>query len=191
MTAVQDLPVASNADGRHRNLLPGEDVTAYDRLRADLVDRYAPQSILEEMELEQLLATIWDIMRLVRLKPQVLNIDRKRALADLIRTLLFSSSAFRVQDIDEADRMAAAYFTDESMKSEIDSLLAHHGLNGDSITAKAFAFNTETLQAIEQQITLASGRAYVMHGRLQEFAEQNGRVPIRKRVAKAIAAPTS
>jgi hypothetical protein len=155
---------------RHRNVLPGEDVALYDGLRAELEARYAPQTILEEMEVDHLLNTLWEIRRLVRIKPQVLNIDRKRALVELIQQTLFNHQVVSVDDIEKGNVLAGSYFGSEDEREKIEKVLARFGLDDDAITAKAFVMNAATLEGIENQIQLATARAFVLQGQLETIA---------------------
>jgi hypothetical protein len=139
----------------------------YDRLRAELEARYAPATILEQLEVEHLLNTLWEIQRLVRIKPQVVNIDRKRALTELIQQTVFNHRLVRAEDIDQASNLAGAYFGAEDERKKVEELLARFGLNEDAVIAKAFVLNAAALEGIEVQIQLATARAYTIHAQLE------------------------
>jgi hypothetical protein len=162
---------------QHRNVLPGEDAALYDRLRAELNARFAPETILEELEVEHLLNTLWEIQRLVRIKPQVVNIDRKRALADLLQHTLFNHRISRAQDVEEAGDLASAYFGSDDEREEVEQLLARFGLNADAVIAKAFVLNAATLEGIEGQIQLATARAYTIQAQLEMMIARRAQAP--------------
>jgi hypothetical protein len=165
--ALKESSVPAVHGNRHRNVLPGEDPDLYDRLRAELEARYAPATILEELEVDHLLNTLWEIQRLVRIKPQVVNIDRKRALTELIQQTVFNHRLVRAEDIDQASNLAGAYFGAEDERKNVEELLARFGLNEDAVIAKAFVLNAAALEGIEVQIQLATARAYTIHAQLE------------------------
>jgi hypothetical protein len=136
-------------------------------LRVELYARYAPQTALDEMEVEHLLNTLWEIQRLVRIKPQVLNMDRKRALADLVKDVVLNHRVVSVESFDKANNIADAYFGSDAERKKVEELLARYGLSSDSITAKAFVLNASTLDGIEEQIQLATIRAYAIRKELE------------------------
>src|SRR3954449_3872770 len=111
MNSVEPL---RNALYSETNVLPGEDAALYERIRSELVERYRPQSLLDDWEVQALLDTMWEVMRLSRAKPQILSIDRKRALVRLVQTTLMSPTIVKADEMEKSNRLACAYFTDEN-----------------------------------------------------------------------------
>jgi hypothetical protein len=100
-----------------------------------------------------------------------------------------SATIFRAEEMEESDRLASAYFTNENERERVDKLLARYGVSAEAVTAKSIADNLATLEEIEQQIQLAIARAYAMHAKLGEMSLRNGHRPARKlRTRRQIAA---
>ena len=170
-----DLPLPQSVSGvGTKNLIPGEDAAAYDLLWGELVKHYKPKSILEQMEVKHLQDALWEINRLIRIKPQVLNSDLKNALQALFESMLDDG----IVDLDseyqnKAASQAAAYFNGIDEKKKIEAEMARFNLNVDSITAKAFVLNIDALDAIERQIQIATVRAYAIRDRLERDRDRN------------------
>jgi hypothetical protein len=170
-----DLPLPQSVSGvGTKNLIPGEDAAAYDLLWGELVNHYKPKSILEQMEVKHLQDALWEINRLIRIKPQVLNSDLKNALQALLESMLDDG----IVDLDseyqnKAASQAAAYFNGIDEKKKIEAEMARFNLNVDSITAKAFVLNIDALDAIERQIQIATVRAYAIRDRLERDRDRN------------------
>lgn len=171
-----------------RNLIPGEDAAAYDLLWDELVKRYEPGSFLEQMDVKHLQDALWEISRLIRMKPQVLNADWKNALKTLLESMLDDGIAdFDAQYEDKAANQAAAYFNDMDERKKTETEMAKFNLNVDSVTAKAFVMNIDALDAIERQIQIATARAFAIRDRLERDSTGYSSSPRRspRRIANA------
>lgn len=151
-----------------RNLIPGEDAAAYDLLWDELVKLYKPKSFLEQMDVKHLQDTLWEINRLIRIKPQVLNSAWKNALEGLLKSMFEDGIAdLDSQYQDKAANQAVAYFNDMDERKKIEIEMAKFNLNIDSVAAKAFIMNIDALDAVERQIQIAMMRAIAIRDRLE------------------------
>ena len=69
-----------------RHILPTEDAKRYDFLFSALAEKFQPKDVLGWLDLKKLQDLMWDYFRLSRIKPEILNSERKDALASLLRS---------------------------------------------------------------------------------------------------------
>lgn len=131
-------------------LLDGEDSAAYDELLARVSGAVNPSDILEEIWVRDVVDLNWEILRLRRLKSQLLTANIHRG----IRVILDPMCGYR-----EAEQLSAdwAKRKDYAIK-KVDELLANTGLTMNEVMAETLAVKISDFERIDRLIMNAEAR---------------------------------
>ena len=110
---MQSLPVAASATDRTEvrrrdwagelGLILGEDAQGYDELLAQVRRALKSRDVMEEMWIRDVVDLAWDIFRLRRMKANLLQVQAKNAVWDVLGPLVRNA-----RDLAESREMARA-----------------------------------------------------------------------------------
>ena len=140
------------------DILASEDPKLYKDLLIELWVVFRPKDPLLWLDLKKLTDLIWESMRISRIKPELINAGRKKALV----SLLLSTTNERVYDFNpsgnvmQAEELALAWFSDPTKKEQVSALLKKFGYSEDTIDAIAFKEESHIFTTLDKmQVTNA------------------------------------
>ena len=131
-------------------ILEGEDVEAFEELRAKFYADVAPTDILEEVWVNTCVDLFWTKLRLSRLKIKFLQSSAHEGLLKILNALVPGygqrdlSHAWQRREPDKLDR--------------VKTLLKQAGLDEEAITAQTFIARLDELEKLERVIAGAEAR---------------------------------
>jgi hypothetical protein len=117
-------------------LIQGEDIRDYETLEHQLRTSIKPIDIIDEIWLQDILTSQWEIIRLKNIKVAILK-----------------SAQFRVFGSLAEDRLGHGYKKDILEGLTISEALTKLGFEDNALTARAFVFNLKSMNSIETQIS--------------------------------------
>ncbi len=132
-------------------LLITECADDYRALQEAFVAKLGPLDIVEEIYVADFVAVIWDIERLRRCKPVMINQAYYSALCDLI------AECSNVRG-EELRRLAQSWFTDADARHRVDDMLAGRKLDASAVEAKALCSSVEDLEQFERILSALESR---------------------------------
>ena len=136
-------------------LLPGEDATQYEALRAEVRKCFDPKRVLDEANVSDVTDKIWEAQRYKRFEVRILEGSRLSALAHLLLPL-FQSNSFG------AFVAAGEYFGRDSQKSKrIKNLMDEYNITEEMVYAKAASMDCGKISYIERMISAREKRAII------------------------------
>jgi hypothetical protein len=131
-TRLQQLP----------QLIGDEKTGDYDDLFASISGAVTPADVIEEIFVRDIVDLVWEILRLRRLKTQLLASTVPKALAELLKPYY-----------NDADNLAWKWATREKTTvQQMDGLLAGIGLNMDAVLARALAIRLDEFERVDRII---------------------------------------
>jgi hypothetical protein len=97
-------------------LLITETADEFDRICAALSHEIRPNGIIEQMYVADIAQLAWEILRLRRCKALIINLAFRGALEELAVQLLRNPGQSKFQLKDEAEKLAEAWFSEDSAK---------------------------------------------------------------------------
>ena len=131
-------------------LLPNESRGDYEGLKARIRAKIAPQDVLEEIWLRDILDLQWEVLRMRRLKASLLSTSSVLGLDSLL---------YRRLPHPEKERIVNAWGRgDKEDIQEIEKFLKHRGLSMDDVDAHSLYKRLDTLERIDRMIAQAEAR---------------------------------
>ena len=137
-------------------VLDGEDAAGYEGLLARISDTLQPGDILEEIWVRDVGDLIWEILRLRRLKAQLMKeatYDGVKKVLDPRDSLFFPDT--RVSAFEWARRWAAG---DREARAVVDRVLARSGLTMDAVRARTLSEHIADFERIDRMTKMAEER---------------------------------
>jgi hypothetical protein len=136
-----------------------ESVDEFVALRTALYDEIKPNGAIEQGFVEDLAAVMWEIMRLLRIKAEILNGAFCKAMIKILEQVW--SEDF--EDYPERDRaigdLAWQWLgNDSDAKAKVSELLGQHQLDETAIEAEAFRMRAEDLEKLDYMLSRAELR---------------------------------
>jgi hypothetical protein len=120
-------------------LLFGESAEQFEHLRAELEQEIKPKGIIERIYLNDVLALMWEIVRLRRIKTNIIRNARLAALEIIIARIEPAHARCLGRSlISEAKKFAIAWLEDSDDKDFVQELLRKSQLDEGAIDAEAF-----------------------------------------------------
>jgi hypothetical protein len=131
-------------------LTEGEDARQYDEIQTRFSATIKPKDILEEMWTRDVVDLTWEILRMRRLKAELLTSVMSEGIDRILDQLL---------DWEEAHELSKAWSArdPEAIKS-VDELLAARGLTLEHATARGLAARIEVFERIDRMAMAAEAR---------------------------------
>jgi hypothetical protein len=136
-----------------------ESVDEFVALRKALYDEIGPNGEIERGFVEGLAAVMWEIMRLLRIKPEILNGAFYEALIKILEQV-WSEDFENYLERDRAIEDLAWQWlgNDSDAKAEVSELLGQHQLDETAIEAEAFRMRAEDLEKLDYMLSRAELR---------------------------------
>jgi hypothetical protein len=131
-------------------LFDGEDTKAYDELLTRISTAVKPADILEQIWVRDVVDLTWEVLRLRRLK---VNLMMASAYKGLIETLAPLVGRLQAETLGEG---WAARKSD--VVEEINKILASAGLGTDAVMAHTFSLKLDDVERIEHMTAIAEAR---------------------------------
>jgi len=145
-TSLQTLPLVLNAPPP---VIAGEQAAAFEDLWARMVASVKPTDPIEDMWVRDVADLVWEVLRLRRLKAQLLDISACQGMTEVLRGLGEEYPAIL------ARRWAAR---EPTAIGDIKERLANAGLGMDVVMAGALAARVEAYERIERMLATAEAR---------------------------------
>jgi hypothetical protein len=147
-------------------VLRTEDPRAYEQLFAAQVREWDPQDTTEWLLVRDLTDLGWEILRLQRVKTNVLKIVLKDALAEIFvamlpgsrRSLSQKGSQAYYETCAEAEHQADLYFEGPAAREKVTTELAKYDLDAEAIVAQAYVVTGKDLERLDDMLTAATVR---------------------------------
>jgi hypothetical protein len=128
-------------------MVRGEDAAAYDRLAARITAAVAPESVIEQLLVRDVVDLAWDVVRLRRLKAHLFTVGAGDGMAALLR-------AIGAHDLNAANWAAR----NPAAVAGVNTRLSAAGLDMDDVTTSTFAVRIDQFERIERMLAAAEVR---------------------------------
>jgi hypothetical protein len=132
-------------------LLLTECQSEFDDLAARFRKEILPRGIVEQIYFDDIIAPVWEILRLRRCKTAMVNIAFKKALRGLLDTLLNYNYG-------RAEDLAKRWFNDPAARTEVVEILGELKLDESAIEAEAIRISSASLEGIDRMLAAAESR---------------------------------
>jgi hypothetical protein len=139
-------------------MLSSESADDFKALREALEDEIKPRGIIERMIVAEISNIVWEIRRLRRFKPAIINMAFMSALRNLLKPLLSEPGDIEDRAGQKANSLALGWFTDPQAKKEASELLAAFQLDESAIEAEAFRLLSAELERMDRMLASAEAR---------------------------------
>jgi hypothetical protein len=136
-----------------------ESVDEFVALRERLYDKIRPDGIIEEGWVDDLACVMWEIMRLLRIRAEILNGAFCEALQDVLKQVWsedFEDYPARDRAIEELTWQWLG--NDSDAKAKVSELLGQHQLDETAFEAQAFRMRAEDLEKLDYMLSRAELR---------------------------------
>jgi len=141
-------------------LLITENRATFARIYDSLLEDLDTQAVIEKILISSMAQKRIEIERYDRAAAAVINMCIRPALADLLNELLRDEDEWPFEAEEDAETIAARWFTDEDTKQKILRLLRKLNLDESAIVAKAMEFAEPQLAPLQHLIRSAESRFY-------------------------------
>ena len=149
------------------SLVNGEDGATYDQLAARITAAVAPENVIEEIWVRDVVDLVWDVVRLRRLKAGLFKVGESDGMAEIMRGL----GEYQFKAREWAARKPGAVAT-------VNTQMSAAGLDMGDLTTSTFAARIDQFERVERMLAAAEvRRAAALH------AIDNRRVAERLRAA--------
>ena len=144
-------------------LITGEDADAYEEIRARVFSEVAPNDIIEEMLLLDVVDLTWEIARPRRLKAGLFNATVYRSLSKILRPLVDRDCSMPDSELDE-EALFEKYIEENWARrlpdavKRVDQLLHQAHLSMDAVNAQTLSENVEGMERIERMLAALEAR---------------------------------
>ena len=150
-------------------LLITENRATFIRIYDSLLEDIDTQSAIEKLLISSMAQTRIEIERYDRAAAAVINMCIGPALADLLNELLRGEDEWPFEAEEDAQIIAARWFTDEDTKQKILRLLRKLNLDESAIVAKAMELAQPQLGLVQHLIHSAESRFYKALRALEDY----------------------
>jgi hypothetical protein len=129
------------------SLVNGEDAAAYDQLAARIMAAVAPENVIEEIWVRDVVDLVWDVVRLRRLKAGLFTVGASDGMAEILRGLGESQYKAREWAARKPGAVAA-----------VNTQLSAAGLDMGDVTTGTFAARIDQFERVERMLAAAEVR---------------------------------
>src|SRR5216683_64274 len=153
MTQVPDLPAPAGASvpaalAAAPPLIAAEQQSAYDELLARVSETLKPADVLEHVFIRDIVDLVWEVLRLRRLKANLMATAAQAGVARLLAPLL-----------DEPERAARDFAARRPGSAEqVEAALAQAGFGADHVAAASFSACLFDFERLERMTAAAEAR---------------------------------
>lgn len=131
-------------------LLEGEDASAYEELRWRIRNSVAPEDVIEELWVRDVIDLLWETLRLRRIKAKLMLLNEEDAMATLVRPL--------VKNDTYGDIFIGLRLRSKQVFEDVRRRLERVGLDREAIYAKTLESNLDLLERIDRMIMQCEAR---------------------------------
>ena len=154
-----------------------ESVEEFVVLRSRLYDEIRPNGIIEEGWVDDLAAVIWEIMRLLRIRAEILNGAFYEAMKKILQQVWsedFEDYSLRNRAIED---LAWQWLgNDSDARAKVSEMLGHHQLDETAFEAEAFRLRAEDLDKLDWMLSRAELRREKLLTAIAAFRQGLGKV---------------
>jgi hypothetical protein len=154
-------------------LLITESADEFDALSDAFEQEIKPRGIVEQMYVHDISSIVWEILRLRRCKVVIINSAFRSALQNLLKQLLREPGQYEYE-VEEAEALAQAWFTDQEAKKRVSELLSRVELDESAIEAEAIRRSSSDLELLDKMLTLLESRRNKALGCVAEYRASLG-----------------
>lgn len=155
-------------------LLITENRATFTRIYDSLLQDFDTQSAVEKILISSMAQKRIEIERYDRAAAAVINMRMGAALADLLNELLRDEDEWPFEAEEDAQTIAARWFTDEDTQQKILRLLQKLNLDKSAIVAKAMELAQPQLGLLQQLIRSAELRFYKALREFEDYRAPSG-----------------
>jgi hypothetical protein len=136
-----------------------ESVDAFVALRQQLYNEIRPDGIIEQGWVDDLAAVMWEIMRLLRIKAEILNGAFYEALIKILKQVWNEDFEDYFARDDAIEDLAWQWLgNDSDAKAKVSEMLGQHLLDETSIEAETFRMRAGDLERLDYMLSRAELR---------------------------------
>jgi len=136
-----------------------ESVEEFVALRKQLDDEIGPNGVIEHAWVDDLAVVMWEIMRLLRIKAEILNGAFCKALIKILEQVWSEDFENYLERDHAIEDLAWKWLRNDSdAKEKVSELLAQHQLDETVIEAEAFRMRAEDLERLDFMLSRAELR---------------------------------
>ena len=150
-------------------LLITESADEFDAVRDAFEREIKPRGIIEQMYVHDMSSIVWEILRLRRCKVVIINSAFRKALQNLLQTLLREPGEHSYFAADETETLALAWFTDHAAKKEVSEILSRFQLDESAIEAEAIRNSSADLELLDRMLASLETRRDKALGCVAEY----------------------
>ena len=154
-------------------LLITESADEFDALSDAFEQEIKPRGIVEQMYVHDISSIVWEILRLRRCKVVIINSAFRSALQNLLKQLLREPGQYEYE-VEEAEALAQAWFTDQEAKKRVSELLSRVELDESAIEAEAIRRSSSDLELLDRMLSSLESRRNKALGCVAEYRASLG-----------------
>jgi hypothetical protein len=136
-----------------------ESVEEFVALRKQLDDEIGPNGVIEQAWVDDLAAVMWEILRLLRIKAEILNGAFCKALIKILERVWSEDFENYLERDHAIEDLAWNWLRNHSdAKEKVSELLAQHQLDETVIEAESFRMRAEDLERLDLMLSRAELR---------------------------------
>ena len=136
-----------------------ESVDEFVALRSALYDEIEPNGAIEQGFVEDLAAAMWEIMRLLRIKTEIVNGAFCKALKNILEQVWSEDFEDYLERSRAIEDLAWQWLgNDSDAKAKVSELLGQHQLDETAIEAESFRMRVQELETLDRMLGLLEGR---------------------------------
>lgn len=136
-----------------------ESVDEFVALRSALYDEIEPNGAIEQGFVEDLAAAMWEIMRLLRIKTEIVNGAFCKALKKILEQVWSEDFEDYLERSRAIEDLAWQWLgNDSDAKAKVSELLGQHQLDETAIEAESFRMRVQELETLDRMLGLLEGR---------------------------------
>jgi hypothetical protein len=132
-------------------LLEGEDREAYFALRAALIEELQPKTVMDWIEVHDLLTQLWEEQRFRRASAALIRGGTRAALEYYLQEI--ARSGGYTDDFSVSGKAHQYFSTNPKEKKEVISLLAQYGITPSELLAKAAQLESSGVLTFERLVS--------------------------------------
>ena len=160
-------------------LIAGENEKDFDEMWRQIRHAAAPADFIEEIWCRDIVDTLWDSLRLRRLKAKLLEATRHQGLKEVLQLMPVLPTDY--------DSQLMLKWQDREMhaRTEVTRRLNKRGLDESAIDAHALAFNADKFEKLDVMLLRAESRRHLVMQEMQRRKEFQLRMKQAARIVDA------
>jgi hypothetical protein len=141
-----------------RPVLKSESADEFGAMHQALVQEIKPRGFIERMFVDDISFILWEILRLRRCKPVIINAAFRSASVHLLMQCLRQPAQLDYSVKEEAEALALGWFSDQGAKKQVAEILNQFGLDESAIEAEAVRRSSSDLELFDRMLASLESR---------------------------------